>query len=223
MSYSVVWILFLGGCLFLMYFYSGKMRQVKKYQKQQRAAYEENRVKYSHFTSEVFDQTPDEELTHAVLFHLLAKEDKLYEGEEITGALIDVMTPSELLIYTIYQVELSMEGGRGSLHSFFIKEPYCLYRPYAIKAFEAVDCHEIAELMTAAEKLAVMIENEEEIELDEDSDYGKYNFSDFTSSLLSMLKSSGIVNKAAKFIRENKNDFIDLEVTTDEQTTGTEV
>ena len=36
MSYSVVWILFLGGCLFLMYFYSGKMRQVKKYQKQQR-------------------------------------------------------------------------------------------------------------------------------------------------------------------------------------------
>ena len=124
MSYSVVWILFLGGCLFLMYFYSGKMRQVKKYQKQQRAAYEENRVKYSHFTSEVFDQTPDEELTHAVLFHLLAKEDKLYEGEEITGTLIDVMTPSELLIYTIYQVELSMEGGRGSLHSFFIKEPY---------------------------------------------------------------------------------------------------
>ena len=50
-----------------------------------------------------------------------------------------------------------------------------------------MDCHEIAELMTAAEKLAVMIENEEEIELDEDSDYGKYNFSDFTSSLLSML------------------------------------
>ena len=49
----------------------------------------------------MFDQTPDEELTHAVLFHLLAKEDKLYEGEEITGTLIDVMTPSELLIYTI--------------------------------------------------------------------------------------------------------------------------
>ena len=86
----------------------------------------------------MFDPAPDEELTHAVLFHLLAKEDKLYEGEEITGTLIDVMTPSELLIYTIYQVELSMEGGRGSLHSFFIKEPYCLYRPYAIKAFEAV-------------------------------------------------------------------------------------
>ena len=35
--------------------------------------------------------------------------------------------------------------------------------------------------------------------------YGKYNFLlIFTSSLLSMLKSSGIVNKAAKFIRENK-------------------
>ena len=63
-------------------------------------------LRYSHFTKRSVDQTPDEELTHAVLFHLLAKEDKLYEGEEITGTLIDVMTPSELLIYTIYQVEL---------------------------------------------------------------------------------------------------------------------
>ena len=85
MSYSVVWILFLGGCLFLMYFYSGKMRQVKKYQKQQRAAYEEKRVKYSHVTSEVYDQTPDEELKHAVLFHLLAQEANLYAGVELTG------------------------------------------------------------------------------------------------------------------------------------------
>lgn len=223
MDYTIVWLFFIGGCLFLAYFYSGKVRQVKQYQKQQRAVYEENRVKYRHFTSELFDQTPDEELTHAVLFHLLAKEDKLYEGEEITQTLKDVMTPSELLIYTIYQVELSMEGGRGSLHSFFIKEPYCLYRPYAIEAFETVDCHEIAELMKAAEKLATMIENDEEIEIDEDSDYGKYNFSDFTDSLLSMLKSSGIVNKAARFIRENKNEFIDLEVEDDEQTIGTEI
>lgn len=223
MDYSIVWILFIAGCLFLMYFYSGKMRQVKKYQKQQRAVYEENRTKFRHFTSELFDQTPNEELTHAVLFHILAKEDKLYEGDEIDQTLIDVLTPSELLIYTIYQVELSMEGGRGSLHSFFIKEPYCLYRPYVQEAFNAVECHEIAELMAAADKLATMIENDEEIEIDEESDYGKYNFSDFTSSLLSMLKSSRIIEKAGDFIRANKNDFIDLEVDTDEQTTGTEV
>ena len=100
-----------------------------------------------------------------------------------------------------------------------------LYPMYAIELREYVDhmgiaIEDVQEIHLVA---AAYDENEEEIELDEDSDYGKYNFSDFTSSLLSMLKSSGIVNKAAKFIRENKNDFIDLEVTTDEQTTGTEV
>lgn len=211
MDYTIIWVLFIGACVFLMYFYSGKLRAVKKYQQEQRAKYEENRVKYRHFTSELFDETPDEELTHAVLFHVLAKEDKLYEGDEISGSLVDVLTPSELVIYTIYQVELSMQGGRDSIHSFFIKEPYCIYRPYAVQAFEAIECHEIAKLMAAAEKLAVMVENEEDIDVDEDSDYGKYNFSDFTNALLSMMKSSGVVLKAAKFIRENKNDFIDLE------------
>lgn len=223
MDYSIVWILFIGACVFLLYFYGGKLRKVKAYQKQQQVVYEERRMKYRHFTSDLFDETTNEELTHAVLFHILAKEDKLYEGDEIDKTLIDILTPGELLIYTIYQVELSMEGGRGSLHTFFIKEPYCLYRPYVQDAFNTMGCHDIAELMVAADKLATIIETEDEIGIDEDSDYGKYNFSDFTGSLLSMLKTSGIVEKAGKFIRENKNDFIDLEVTTDEQTTGTEV
>ncbi len=70
--------------------------------------------------------------------------------------------------------------------------------------------------MEAAEKLAVMIENDEDTEIDDDSDYGKYNFADFTDELKSMLKSSDIVLKTGKYIRENKNDFIDMEVKTDE-------
>lgn len=216
MDYLVVWLFFIGACLFLLYGLSGKMRRMKKYQQEQQAIYDQNREKYRKFSGKLFDETPDEELTHAVLFHILGKEDKLYEGDEITQSLIEVLTPSELLIYTIYQVELSMQGKNRSLHTFFIKEPFCLYRPYAVQAFEAIDCHDAAELMKAAEKLALMIENDEEIEIDEDSDYGNYNFADFTNALLGMLKSSGIVVKAAKFIRENKNDFIDLEETTNE-------
>ncbi len=61
-----------------------------------------------------------------------------------------------------------------------------------------------------------MIENDEDTEIDDDSDYGKYNFADFTDELKSMLKSSDIVLKTGKYIRENKNDFIDMEVKTDE-------
>ncbi|WP_285946926.1 hypothetical protein [Thomasclavelia cocleata] len=64
--------------------------------------------------------------------------------------------------------------------------------------------------------MAVMIENDEDTEIDDDSDYGKYNFADFTDELKSMLKSSDIVLKTGKYIRENKNDFIDMEVKTDE-------
>lgn len=146
----------------------------------------------------------------------MAKEDKLYEGEEIKGSLKDVLTHGELLIYTIYQVEASMKGNQGSIHTFFIQEPYCTYRPYVKEAFEAIGCHDVVELMEAAERLAVMIEKDEDTEIDDDSDYGKYNFADFTNELMPMFKSLDIVSKTGKYIRENKNDFIDMEVKTDE-------
>ena len=51
----------------------------------------------------------------------------------------------------------------------------------------------------------------EEIDIDDGSDYGNYNFSDFTNALASALKTSGILLKAAKFIREHKDEFIDAE------------
>ena len=210
MEYSIIWTLFLIGCAFIFFSYGKKMRKYQKIRKEQQLQFENNREKYRHFTSELFDETPDEEMTHAVLFHIMGKEDKIFESDEI-GSLIDILTHSELLIYTIYQVELSLEGGRGSLHTFFIKEPYCTYRPYVKEAFEAVDCHEIAELMVAADKLATAIENDEEIDIDDGSDYGNYNFSDFTNALASALKTSGILLKAAKFIREHKDEFIDAE------------
>ena len=54
-------------------------------------------------------------------------------------------------------------------------------------------------------------ENDEEIDIDDGSDYGNYNFSDFTNALASALKTSGILLKAAKFIREHKDEFIDAE------------
>ena len=212
MDNSIIWIFFAGACIFWLYSASGKM----KAQKKQQIEYEENRVKYRNFTSEMFDGTPDDELTQAVMFHIMTKEDKLYEGEEIKGSLKDILTHGELLIYTICQVEASMKGNQGSIHTFFIQEPYCIYRSYVKEAFEAVGCHDVVELMEAAEKLAVMIENDEDTEIDDDSDYGKYNFADFTDELKSVLKSSDIVLKTGKYIRENKNDFIDMEVKTDE-------
>lgn len=212
MDQSTIFIFLAGVCIFWLYFVNGK---VKAQQKQQ-IEYEKNRVKYRNFTSEMFDETPDDKLTQAIIFHITTKEDKLYEGQEIKGSLKDVLTHGELLVYTIYQVETSMKGNQGSIHTFFIQEPYCTYRPYVKEAFETVGCHEVVELMAAAEKLAVMIENDEDTEIDDDSDYGKYNFADFTNELMSMFKSLNIALKTEKYIRENKDDFIDMEVKTDE-------
>ena len=74
MDNSIIWIFFAGACIFWLYSASGKM----KAQQKQQIEYEENRVKYRNFTSEMFDGTPDDELTQAVMFHIMTKEDKLY-------------------------------------------------------------------------------------------------------------------------------------------------
>lgn len=219
MDFGIIWILFLAGVLFLIFFMSQKMRVVKKAQKESQIKFAENREKFRVFTSEMFDEVPTNELTHAVLFHIMGKEDKLYEGDTIEDeGLISLLTDGEKLIYTIYQVELSMGGGRGSIHSFFIDEKYVAYRPYVEQAFESIGCHEIANLMKAAARLAQIIDEDlEDEENDIDGDYASYNFADYTNELMSLLKSTGIVDLAGRYIKENKQQFIDSEVEENEE------
>ena len=66
---------------------------------------------------------------------------------------------------------------------FFITEPYCNYRPYYKEAFETMKCYDIAHLLEEAEKLAILIENDQEDEIDETSEYATYNFSDLQMNL----------------------------------------
>ena len=49
-------------------------------------------------------------LTRAVIFHINAKEDRLYEDDNYDGNIIPYLTHEELLIYTMYQLECSLEG-----------------------------------------------------------------------------------------------------------------
>lgn len=219
MEYGIVWILFLAGVVFLGLFVTKKMRQVKKVQKEAQAHYQANREKFRTLTSEMFDQIPEAELTHAVLFHIMGKEDKIFEGETIEDVeLIDMLTHGEKLIYTLYQVELSMEGGRGSIHSFFVNAPYVDFAPYAMEAFNAIRCHEAAQLMKAAARLAQIIEEDlEDDENDIEGDYATYNFADYTNELMTMLKTNNIVDLAGKYIKEHKEDFIDQEVIENEE------
>ena len=207
---SIIWFLFVGACVVLAYFFLKRFRELKKKQIAQQALYDEKKEKYSHITSEMFDDIPLDELTHAVIFQIMAKEDEYYDQEELVGQFVDNLTHGEKLIYTIYQVENSLQGGKGSIHSFFITEPYCQCRPYYKEAYETIHCHEISTLLQAAEHLAILIENDQEDQIDEDSDYATYNFSDFTNELIAMIRSGGVMEKCNQYIKEHKDDFINL-------------
>ena len=50
------------------------------------------------------------------------------------------------------------------------------YRPYYKEAFETMKCYDIAHLLEEAEKLAILIENDQEDEIDETSEYATYKF-----------------------------------------------
>ena len=70
-------------------------------------------------------------------------------------------------------------------------------------------CYDIAHLLEEAEKLAILIENDQEDEIDETSEYATYNFSDFTNEFVSLLRSSGIGDKLGEYIKEHKESFIE--------------
>lgn len=211
MEFLVVWVAFALCCVFLIITFGKRFLQIRANNKKRLEKIEEEKDIFSHLTSKVFDQTETIDLTRAVIYHIQAKEDRLFEDDDYDGNLIPHLSHEELMIYTLFQVENSLEGGRGSIHSFFILEPYCSYRPYYKEAYEMLNCHEIVHLLEEAEKLAILIENDQEDDIDEDSDYATYNFADFTNELMALLRSSGLADKAGEYIREHKDGFIEKE------------
>ncbi len=211
MDYFIVWVLFACCCAFLIITFGRRFLIIRASQKERMAKMEEEKNLFAHLTSEVFDQTETIDLTRAVIYHIQAKEDRLFEDDDYDGNLIPHLSHEELMVYTLFQLESSLEGGRGSVHSFFIMEPYCDYRPYYKEALEIHNCHNIVHLLEEAEKLAILIENDQEDDIDEDSDYATYNFADFTNELLAMIRSSNLAEKLGEYIREHKDSFIEKE------------
>lgn len=211
MDYLIVWVFFACCCAFLIITFGRRFMIIRAKQKERIAKMEEEKNLFAHLTSEVFDQTETIDLTRAVIYHIQAKEDRLFEDDDYDGNLIPHLSHEELMVYTLFQLESSLEGGRGSVHSFFIMEPYCDYRPYYKEALEIHNCHDIVHLLEEAEKLAILIENDQEDDIDEDSDYATYNFADFTNELMAMIRSSNLAEKLGEYIREHKDSFIEKE------------
>ena len=199
------------GLVFLVVVTINRLIKAKQLQKKANEKYLQDLEKYKSITSEQFDAIEDKDLTNAILFHIIGKEDGLYEQDgESDLSLYDVLSDGERMIYAIYLVEIAMRGGRGSLHSFFIEEQYEKYRPYVQQAFRDIDCPNIADLIKAAARLAQIIEQDlHDEENDIDQKYANYNFADYTRTIIEMLKTSDVLTKAATYIKNHKAMFID--------------
>lgn len=218
-SHTIVWIIFFIMVAVLGVYYGRKLMGVRKKQQEMLLQFEENKEKYYIFTETLFDETPTDELTQAVIYHIISVEDRMYLNEEDEEKrLVKYLSEGEKNIYTLYQVEMSMEGGRGSIHNFFLKDEFKDYVPLAVNAFRTMNCYEIADLLESAQKLATIIEEDlDDDELIMEGPYAKYNFADYTNEILTQLKSSGILSKAGLYIRSNKEEFVTKEGERDEE------
>jgi hypothetical protein len=101
-EYWYVWIIFAIMCVFLFSFYGKKFKQVKEKRKQYEEKLAQEKDMFSHLTSDVFDKIEPIDLTRAVIFHINAKEDRLYEDDNYDGNIIPYLTHEELcsLIYS---------------------------------------------------------------------------------------------------------------------------
>lgn len=193
--------------VFIGFFYTKKINQLRAKQKEKQAEVLAQKEKYKNLSIEMFDEVERKELPGIVMYNLLALDEARFDGDEIDDEpLINSLTEAQKMIYTIYQVELCLSGKNASIHSFFLEDYFKIYIPYLTQAFDTMKCHEISVLLEAAGNLAHMIETDSEDDLE--GDYESYNFGDFTNELLSLMKSSALIKNTAEYIYENKESFV---------------
>lgn len=207
----IVWILFIAALIFLGYFFTKRVMQNKKAQKEAAQSLAQKKEKYSYLKEGALDECPREDVSSAVLFHCMRKEDDDFEHY------FDHMNNSERVIYGIYQVSSSLSGSNPSLHSFFLSPACKQFVPIVSDIFEEVGAHEIADLMKAARRFAEIIENDEE---DDENDpdmgiYARYNFSDFTNEFVTLVSTTNLNEKITQFILKHKSDFYDKDIPED--------
>ena len=106
-EYWYVWIIFAIMCVFLFSFYGKKFKQVKEKRKQYEEKLAQEKDMFSHLTSDVFDKIEPIDLTRAVIFHINAKEDRLYEDDNYDGT------------YSVsdHQTDIEIDGAKVSATS----------------------------------------------------------------------------------------------------------
>ena len=142
-------------------------------------------------------------------YHILRKESEDYDN------VYNNLNESEKIVYIIYESMLSIDNGKGSIRTFFESDFYKPFFPMIDKAFNAIDCREIGDMMKAARHFQYIIENNIDDDVDL-GDYAHYNYGDFTNEFMTLIMTLNVNNRLIDFIDEHRDDFIDEEVEEDE-------
>lgn len=193
---KMVLFVFLGYMLVGIVF---SFKQVKKQQDQMMQEYEAKREKFKRITSELIDETPDEELREGILLRIFTKEDEDFDN------LKNNLTAGELVVYTLYQMEIAVDQGRGSVHNFFAG-PAKIYTNHLKASYETVGCTKLTDLMTKIINLVLQEESGmyQNTDLEEDSP----NFQDYTFDYLDYVAEENLEEKTVAYIRNHKELFI---------------
>lgn len=202
MVINVIWILFCIAVVFVVIFTIHVMKQRSKRRQRAKEKYNSFKEEYSHLTREKIDACKDEDLPGAVIMECERKEE---EDENYLDHLNDV----EKTIYGIYNINMCLSSSIG-LRSFFITPSDEYYVEHIEEIFNNVHSPEIGKLMMAAKKLNDIMENDLE-DADEDDEYARYNFSDFTQEYKGAITGTDFEKKVVRYIRENKDQFNDKE------------
>lgn len=177
----------------------GASKVVKKQQAEMFAKYQEKQERFRHMTSEIFDETADAELKDGILTHIFCKEDEDFEN------LKSNLTTGERVVYTIYQMEIAADEGRGSVYNFFTS-PSKEYLPYLCESFKAVGSEKIADLMEKIVSLAIQEQSGQYVETDLSEDAP--TFQSYTFDFLDFIEQEQLNSKIVAYIREQKEDFL---------------
>lgn len=174
-------------------------RILKKRQKEMMDAYEQKREMYRHIDEATFDQTPDNALKDGIITHIFDKEDEDFEH------LKENLTDGERVIYTIYQMDIAVDQGRGSVYQFF-NSPSKAYLPHLIESYQAVGSQTLADLMQKIIDLVIQEQSGkyDEADLDEDAP----TFQSLTYDYMDLVESEKLEEKIVHYIREHKESFL---------------
>ena len=208
-EWFVFWLAFTGIMIFMTIFIMKRRRRNRKRALAEKIKMEEIKQQFSVITSDNFDDIPDDKLYEVLTARLEQKdiddEDYIYN-----------MTEAEQTLYAVYLMNESVSATHG-IRSFFgspSTEPFVPIIGDIYRRFGAMD---IADLLESAYKLFNVLENGAED--DDESEYSRYNFSDYTHEYVTRVVGTDFNTKLNRYVREHKEEFFDvMEEKTDEET-----